>query len=89
MHTVIINYIVIIFFAYIGFDAISTAAEETKNPQRDLPVAILGTLALCTILYVCVALVLTGVVPLTNIDIQAPLAHAMRFIGIDWYAGFC
>lgn len=77
----------IIFFAYIGFDAISTAAEETKNPQRDLPVAILGTLALCTILYVCVALVLTGVVPLANIDIQAPLAHAMRFIGIDWYAG--
>ena len=77
----------IIFFAYIGFDAISTAAEETKNPQRDLPLAIMGTLLLCTILYVCVALVLTGVVPLNAIDIQAPLAHAMRFVGIDWYAG--
>ena len=77
----------IIFFAYIGFDAISTAAEETKNPQRDLPVAIMGTLLLCTILYVLVALVLTGVVPVSGIDIQAPLAHAMRFVGIDWYAG--
>ena len=77
----------IIFFAYIGFDAISTAAEETKNPQRDLPIAIMGTLLLCTILYVCVALVLTGVVPMKGIDIQAPLAHAMRYIGINWYAG--
>ena len=77
----------IIFFAYIGFDAISTAAEETKNPQRDLPIAIMGTLFLCTVLYVCVALVLTGVVPMSAIDIQAPLAHAMRFVNIDWYAG--
>lgn len=77
----------IIFFAYIGFDAISTAAEETKNPQRDLPIAIMGTLLLCTILYVCVALVLTGTVPINAIDIQAPLAHAMRYLGINWYAG--
>ena len=77
----------IIFFAYIGFDAISTAAEETKNPQKDLPIAIIGTLVLCTILYVSVALVLTGVVPLGSIDTQAPLAHAMRTIGKDWYAG--
>ena len=77
----------IIFFAYIGFDAISTAAEETKNPQRDLPIAIIGTLVLCTILYVSVALVLTGIVPLHNIDTQAPLAHAMRMIGKNWYAG--
>lgn len=77
----------VIFFAYIGFDAISTAAEETKNPQRDLPVAILGTLVLCTILYICAALVLTGVVPFSLIDTQAPLAHAMRYLGIHWYAG--
>ena len=77
----------IIFFAYIGFDAISTAAEETKNPQRDLPIAIMGTLLLCTILYVLVALVLTGVVPISGIDTQAPLAHAMRYVNIDWYAG--
>lgn len=77
----------LIFFAYIGFDAISTTAEETENPQRDLPIAILGTLVICTILYVCVALVLTGTVPLGAIDIQAPIAHAMRAVGIDWFAG--
>ena len=77
----------VIFFAYIGFDAISTAAEETKNPQRDLPLAIMGTLIICTILYICAALVLTGVVPFNSIDTQAPLAHAMRFIGKNWYAG--
>ena len=77
----------IIFFAYIGFDAISTTAEETENPQRDLPIAILGTLVLCTILYVLVALVLTGTVPLHHIDTQAPIAHAMRMIGKDWFAG--
>ena len=77
----------IIFFAYIGFDAVSTAAEETKNPQRDLPIAIMGTLLICTILYVCAALVLTGIVPFNFIDTQAPLAHAMRFIGMNWYAG--
>lgn len=77
----------IIFFAYIGFDAISTAAEETKNPQRDLPLAIIGTLIFCTVLYISVALVLTGIIPVSNIDTQAPLAHAMRMIGKDWYAG--
>ena len=77
----------LIFFAYIGFDAISTTAEETENPQRDLPIAILGTLIICTILYVCVALVLTGNVPLGHIDIQAPIAHAMRAIGMNWFAG--
>ena len=77
----------LIFFAYIGFDAISTTAEETENPQRDLPIAILGTLILCTVLYVLVALVLTGTVPLHHIDTQAPIAHAMRMIGKDWFAG--
>lgn len=80
----------LIFFAYIGFDAISTAAEETENPQRDLPIAILGTLVICTILYVCVALVLTGIVPINNIDIQAPIAHAISYLGNDglnWFAG--
>ena len=77
----------LIFFAYIGFDAISTTAEETENPQRDLPVAILGTLVICTILYVSVALVLTGIVPINKIDITAPIAHAMSFVGKDWFAG--
>ncbi len=61
--------------------------RRQKNPQRDLPVAILGTLGICTLLYVCVALVLTGVIPLNAIDTLAPLAHAMRYLGINWYAG--
>lgn len=78
----------LIFFAYIGFDAISTTAEETKNPQRDLPIGILGTLIICTILYIVVALVLTGIMPYNQIDFQAPIAHAMRFIGQNRLAGF-
>ena len=78
----------LIFFAYIGFDAISTTAEETKNPQRDLPIGILGTLLICTILYIVVALVLTGMMPYNLIDSQAPIAHAMRVIGQDRIAGF-
>ena len=77
----------LIFFAYIGFDAISTTAEETENPQRDLPVAILGTLVICTILYVCVALVLTGIVPIDKINNLAPIAHAMSYVGKDWFSG--
>jgi len=77
----------IIFFAYIGFDAISTAAEETKNPQKDLPVAILGTLSFCTVLYILVALVLTGIVPMGHINIQAPIAAALQLIGHDRLAG--
>ncbi|GBF23068.1 basic amino acid/polyamine antiporter, APA family [Candidatus Gastranaerophilus sp. (ex Termes propinquus)] len=77
----------IIFFAYVGFDAISTAAEETKKPQRDLPLGLMGTLIGCTVLYVLVALVLTGMVPTPQIDIHAPLAHAMRAVNQDWVAG--
>lgn len=78
----------LIFFAYIGFDAISTTAEETKNPQRDLPIGIIGTLVICTILYIVVALVLTGMIPYTQIDFQAPVAHAMRMVGQNRLAGF-
>ena len=78
----------IIFFAYIGFDAVSTAAEETKNPQKDLPVAILGTLSFCTVLYILVALVLTGIVQPGQINIQAPIAAALNIIGQDRLAGF-
>ena len=77
----------LIFFAYIGFDAISTTAEEVKNPQRDLPIGILGTLIICTVLYVLVAFVLTGMVPFTSVDTGAPLAHAMSFVKQDWFAG--
>ena len=77
----------IIFFAYIGFDAIATAAEETKNPQKNLPIGIIGSLATCTIVYVLVGLVLTGMVPIGQIDTHAPIAHAMRAVGQDWVAG--
>ena len=75
-----------IFFAYIGFDAISTAAEETKNPQKDVPFGIIGSLVLCTIIYIFVALVLTGMT--WDIDVHAPIAAAMANVGLGWVAGF-
>ena len=71
----------IVFFAYIGFDAISTAAEETKDPQRNLPIGILGGLAICTLIYVVVGAVLTGMVPYTELAVADPLAHALEFAG--------
>ena len=76
----------IVFFAYIGFDAVSTAAEEAKNPQRDLPVAILGSLGFCLLVYMGVAAVLTGIIPLDQIDIHAPVADALNHIGYPWGA---
>ena len=76
----------IVFFAYIGFDAVSTAAEEAKNPKRDVPIGIIGSLALCTILYIAVAAVLTGLVPSSQIDIHAPVAEALRLVGFKWGA---
>jgi APA family basic amino acid/polyamine antiporter len=69
----------IVFFAYIGFDAISTAAEETKNPQRNLPIGILGGLAICTVIYVIVGAVLTGMVPYQQLAVADPLARAAAF----------
>jgi APA family basic amino acid/polyamine antiporter len=66
-----------IFFAYIGFDAVSTAAQETKNPKRDMPIGIIGSLAICTVLYILYALVLTGVVKYTELNVTAPLAVAV------------
>ena len=71
----------IVFFAYIGFDAISTAAEETRNPQRNLPLGILGGLAVCTIIYVIVGAVITGMVPYTELAVADPLARALEMIG--------
>src|SRR5438445_730563 len=68
----------IVFFAYIGFDAISTAAEETKNPQRNLPIGILGGLAICTVIYMIVGTVLTGMVPYTELGVADPLAKALQ-----------
>ena len=73
----------IVFFAYIGFDAISTAAEETKNPQRNLPIGILGGLAICTVIYVIIGVVLTGMVPSKNLGTAAdPLAYALNATGM-------
>jgi APA family basic amino acid/polyamine antiporter len=77
----------IVFFAYIGFDAVSTTAEEARNPQRDIPVGIIASLGICTILYIAVAAVLTGIVPHSEIDIHAPVAEALRVVGFNWGAG--
>jgi APA family basic amino acid/polyamine antiporter len=71
----------LVFFAYIGFDIVATAAEETKNPQRDMPIGILSSLGICTVLYVAVSLVVTGMVKYTDIKVDAPLAEAFRSVG--------
>src|SRR6184192_1549722 len=75
----------LVFFAYIGFDTVSTAAQESKNPQRDMPIGILGSLAVCTLLYVVVSAVLVGVVPYGDLNIAAPMAYAMERIGAPWW----
>jgi APA family basic amino acid/polyamine antiporter len=79
----------VVFFAYIGFDAVSTTAEEAKNPQRDLPIGIISSLVICTILYLLVAAVLSGIVPVVDYRddqafINAPVAFALSLIGQDW-----
>jgi APA family basic amino acid/polyamine antiporter len=73
----------IVFFAYIGFDAISTAAEETRDPQRNLPLGILGGLGICTVIYVIVGAVLTGMVPYTQLAVADPLAKALQLAGFN------
>lgn len=73
----------IVFFAYIGFDAVATAAEECKHPNRDLPIGIVGSLVVCTILYIVVAAVLTGVVPYNQLNNSEPVAYALRYIGMN------
>ena len=81
----------IVFFAYLGFDAVSTVAEETVNPRRDLPIGIIGSLVICTVVYVVVAAVLTGMIPLTAFNQSnkaEPLTVAMNFHHLDWAAGF-
>jgi basic amino acid/polyamine antiporter, APA family len=72
-----------IFFAYIGFDAVSTTAQEAKNPQRDLPIGIIASLLICTALYISVAAILTGMVPWRNINIEAPIAQAFLDRGLN------
>ncbi|MDQ3965989.1 MAG: amino acid permease [Actinomycetota bacterium] len=77
----------IVFFAYIGFDVVATASEEARNPQRDLPIGILGSLAICTILYVVASLILTGILPYSELGTDAPMATALSAAGQDWAAG--
>jgi APA family basic amino acid/polyamine antiporter len=71
----------LVFFAYLGFDAVSTSAEECKNPQRDLPLGLIGSLTICTLLYIFVSAVLTGVVPYTELNTAEPVAYALKAIG--------
>ncbi|MEO6829574.1 MAG: amino acid permease [Acidobacteriaceae bacterium] len=73
-----------IFFAYIGFDAVSTAAQEAKNPQRDMPIGILGTLVICTILYILVSVVMTGMVSFRVLNVSDPMAVAIDATGVAW-----
>jgi basic amino acid/polyamine antiporter, APA family len=73
-----------IFFAYIGFDSISTHAEEARNPRRDVPIGILSSLVICTVLYIAVSAVLTGMVPYDQIDINAPVSNAFAQVGLYW-----
>jgi basic amino acid/polyamine antiporter, APA family len=73
-----------VFFAYIGFDAVSTAAQEARNPQRDMPIGILGSLVVCTILYIIVSLVLTGLVNYRELDVADPVALGIDVTGVSW-----
>jgi APA family basic amino acid/polyamine antiporter len=75
------------FYAYIGFDTVSTQAEEARNPQRDVPIGIIASLIICTILYISVAVVLTGMVSYREIDIQAPVSNAFARVGLPWAQG--
>ncbi len=76
----------VVFFAYIGFDAVSTAAQEARNPQKDMPLGILGSLAFCTLLYVLVSVVITGIVPFDRLNVPDPIAVGADAIGFGWLA---
>ena len=76
----------VMFFAYIGFDAVSTAAQEAKNPQRDLPFGILASLAVCTVLYIAVAVVLIGIVPYAKLNVADPIAVGIEATGLTWFS---
>ncbi|MDF3298447.1 amino acid permease [Streptomyces tropicalis] len=77
----------VVFFAFIGFDIVATAAEETRNPQRDMPRGILGSLLICTVLYVAVSVVVTGMQHYKSLSVDAPLADAFKAVGHPFYAG--
>jgi basic amino acid/polyamine antiporter, APA family len=79
----------VMFFAFIGFDSVSSAAEEVKNPKRDLPIGIISSLAVCAVLYVAVAAVVTGIVPAAQFaNISHPVSYALQVVGQKWVAGF-
>ncbi|MGC7930911.1 APC family permease [Lysinibacillus sp. VIII_CA] len=77
----------LVFFAYLGFDAVSSAAEEVKNPQRNMPIGIIGSLLICTVLYVAVSMVLTGIVPYHALNVSDPVSYVMQLVHQDWIAG--
>jgi APA family basic amino acid/polyamine antiporter len=74
----------LVFFAYVGFDAVSTAAEEAKDPQKDLPTGIIASLTFCTVIYIIVSGLLTGIVPYTQLNVSSPVAHALQLLGYNW-----
>ena len=74
----------LVFFAYVGFDAVSTAVEEARDPKRDIPIGILGSLIFCTLIYIIVSGLLTGVLPYPELNVSSPVAHALQEIGINW-----
>jgi APA family basic amino acid/polyamine antiporter len=74
----------LVFFANIGFDAVSTHAEEARNPQRDVPIGIIASLLICSVLYVAVSAVLTGMVPVAHISTEAPVSEAFKYVGLTW-----
>ncbi|MFC5462922.1 amino acid permease [Massilia niabensis] len=79
----------LVFFAFIGFDAVTSAAEEVKNPSKDLPIGIIGSLAVCTVLYVAVSAIMTGIVPFMNFKgVDHPVSLALQYAGQDWVAAF-
>jgi APA family basic amino acid/polyamine antiporter len=78
----------IVFFAYIGFDAVSNCAQEARRPQRDMPIGILGSLATSTVLYIAVAAVLTGLVPYPELNVPDPVVEGVRVIGHEWFSLF-
>ncbi|MDN4494077.1 amino acid permease [Ureibacillus aquaedulcis] len=77
----------LVFFAFLGFDAVSSAAEEVKNPQRNLPIGIIGSLLVCTLLYIIVSLVMTGIAPYTDLNVSNPVSFVIQLVGQDWIAG--
>ena len=88
-HTGVLSAAALVFFAFIGFDAVTSAAEEVKRPERDLPIGIIGSLAVCTILYVIVSAIMTGIVPYKQfLGVDHPVSLALKYAGENWVAGF-